>query len=81
MVDCFRSPSVRRFALAAVVLAGSADVCGQSATLQEQIFQHEQKLGVARTAKKQPQEMTELINIGFLYLQTGQMQRALEYCT
>jgi CHAT domain-containing protein/Tfp pilus assembly protein PilF len=41
--------------------------------------QHEQKLAAARAAKDQKEEAQQLLNLGQVYSQAGQKQKALEY--
>lgn len=61
-----------------LVAAGTAG--GQSARLPDQIAQHEQKLAVARTAQKTKDVVVELNILAALYRQSGQTQKALDYC-
>jgi CHAT domain-containing protein len=62
--------------LSTVLLTSRATV-GQSAPVQSQITQHEQKLTDARTAHRASDEGLELIILGYLYRQAGEMQKAL----
>jgi tetratricopeptide (TPR) repeat protein len=73
--------AVRRMlcvALAACVMCGAV-ARGQSAAIKDQIAQHEQKLAAAREAKKQSDEAYELLFLGVLHRQTGEVQLALQY--
>ena len=51
---------------------------GQATTLQKQISDHEQKLAEARAAKSQKDEAAELLSVGDLHWQAGEMQKALD---
>jgi CHAT domain-containing protein/tetratricopeptide (TPR) repeat protein len=64
--------------LCAALLLGAAVAHAQSATLREQIAQHEQKLVEARAEHRVKDEGTQLIALGYLYRQSGQMQKALD---
>ena len=80
MVDVRRQRSIRWFVMV-LAIAGAMNfspACAQKSTLQEQIDQHEQKLSAARAAKSGREEATELNVLGFLYRQSGKMQKALE---
>jgi tetratricopeptide (TPR) repeat protein len=58
--------------LLAVTVANS-----QSSPVLDQITQHEQVLAEARAARRVSDEGFELIVLGYLYRQAGQMQKAL----
>jgi CHAT domain-containing protein/uncharacterized protein HemY len=62
------------FGLLAVTVANS-----QSSPVLDQITQHEQVLAEARAARRVSDEGFELIVLGYLYRQAGQMQKALNY--
>jgi len=62
------------FGLLAVTVASS-----QTSPVLDQINQHEQALAEARTARRVSDEGVELITLGYLYRQAGQMQKALNY--
>ncbi len=64
--------------LCAVLLMAAAVAHAQSAPLREQIAQHEQKLAGARAVHQAQDEVTQLIALGYLYRQSGQMQKALD---
>jgi len=51
---------------------------GQSRSIQDQINQVELKLAAAREAKNTRETGSELIALGYLYRQSGKMQKALE---
>ncbi len=55
----------------------STAASAQSAPVQDQIAQQEQLLAQARAAGKVSDEGFELISLGFLYRQAGDMQKAL----
>jgi CHAT domain-containing protein/Tfp pilus assembly protein PilF len=61
------------FGLLAPAAAGA-----QTSPVQDQIKQHEQTLADARAARRVNDEGFELITLGYLYRQAGQMQKALE---
>src|SRR5208282_3906778 len=52
----------------------------QSARLQDLIAEHEARLGDARAASKAKDEVVELNLLATLYRQSGQVQKALDYC-
>ena len=60
------------------LLAATTAARAQSSPLHDQIAQHEQKLAAARTAQNRREEGLELIALGYLYRQAGQMQKALD---
>jgi tetratricopeptide (TPR) repeat protein len=62
------------FGLLAVTVASS-----QTSPVLDQINQHEQALAEARAARRVSDEGVELITLGYLYRQAGQMQKALNY--
>ena len=64
--------------LCAALLLGAAVGNAQIAPLRDQIAQHEQKLAEARAGHQTKDEATQLIALGYLYRQSGQMQKALE---
>jgi CHAT domain-containing protein len=55
-------------------------VVGRQPLLPGQIAQHEQKLTDARAAKDLVAEATELNTLALLYRQTGERQKAVDYC-
>jgi CHAT domain-containing protein len=59
-------------------LLASAGAGAQSSPVQNQIAQREQKLAEARAARHAKEEGFELIILGNLYRQSGQMQKALD---
>jgi len=59
-------------------LLASTTTHAQSAPVQDLIKQHEQKLADARAAQHAKDEGFELIILGSLYRQSGQMQKALD---
>jgi CHAT domain-containing protein/Tfp pilus assembly protein PilF len=59
------------------LLAGTA-AGAQTSPVQDQIKQHEQILADARVARRVNDEGFELITLGYLYRQAGQMQKALD---
>ena len=61
------------FGLLAATAAGA-----QTSSVQDQIKQHEQNLDNARATRRVSDEGFELITLGYLYRQAGQMQKALE---
>jgi CHAT domain-containing protein len=74
-------PSWKRLVAACLVagfLAAVAPAGAQTSSLRDQIAQHEQKLAAARAARNRRQEGLELITLGYLYRQAGQMQTALD---
>ena len=64
--------------LSVALLAGATVACAQNASLREQISEHEQKLSEARAAQRTKEEGMQLIALGYLYRQSGKMQKALE---
>jgi len=60
------------------ILTAAPPAGAQTSALQDQITQHEQKLAAARAARSRRQEGLELITLGYLYRQAGQMQAALD---
>ena len=68
-----RASACRGFALLAITA-----VCAQTSPVQDQIKQHEENLDNARAARRVSDEWFELITLGYLYRQAGQMQKALE---
>src|ERR1017187_5608202 len=61
------------FGLLAATAAGA-----QPSSVQDQIKQHEQNLDDARATQRRSDEGFELITLGYLYRQAGQMEKALE---
>jgi len=59
------------------LLAGAA-ACAQTSPVQDQIKLHEQMLANRRANRSVNDEGSELITLGYLYRQAGQMQKALE---
>lgn len=76
-MDCARKLLVA-ICLSMMLLAGVAVTCAQNASLREQISEHEQKLSEARAAQRTREEGIQLIALGYLYRQSGKMQKALE---
>jgi len=60
------------------LFTAAAPARAQTSALPDQITQHEQKLAAARAARNRRQEGLELITLGYLYRQAGQMQPALD---
>jgi CHAT domain-containing protein len=52
--------------------------CAQTSSVKDQIKQHEENLDHARATRSVSDEGFELITLGYLYRQAGQMQKALE---
>lgn len=59
-------------------LLAAAAICAQTSPVLDQIKQHEQILDNARAQHRTSDEGFELITLGYLYRQAGQMQKALE---
>jgi CHAT domain-containing protein/Tfp pilus assembly protein PilF len=72
MAQRLRAIACLSFGLLASTAAGA-----QSSPVQDQINQHEQVLADARAAHRVSDEGFELITLGYLYRQAGQMQKAL----
>ena len=68
---------VRVIARLAFGLLASTAASAQSSPVQVQIVQHEQVLSEARAARRVSDEGVELITLGYLYRQAGNMQKAL----
>jgi CHAT domain-containing protein/Tfp pilus assembly protein PilF len=64
--------------LSVTLLAGVTVARAQNASLREQLNEHEQKLSEARAAHHTRDEGMQLIALGYLYRQSGKMQKALE---
>jgi tetratricopeptide (TPR) repeat protein len=61
-----------------MVLIAATEARAQSSPVQNQIKLHEQMLAQKRAAHQMHEEGLELITLGYLYRQAGQMQTALE---
>ena len=64
--------------LVIALLTAALPAGAQTSALAGQIAQHEQKLAAARSAQNKREEGLELIALGYLYREAGQMQKALE---
>jgi len=64
--------------LAVTVLLAAPLLLGQSRSIPDEISQVEQKLAAAREAKNTRETGAELIALGYLYRQSGKVQKALE---
>jgi len=64
--------------LGIVLMTAGWFASGQTASLQTQIDEHEQKLVQARATQNAKEQGSELIALGYLYRQEGKMQKALE---
>jgi len=63
----------------ALGLIESTTISAQSSPVAEQIKQHELNLAHAREVRQVSEEGFELIALGYLYREAGQMKKALEY--
>jgi CHAT domain-containing protein/Tfp pilus assembly protein PilF len=68
----------RLMACLGMVLIAATEARAQSSPVQNQIKLHEQMLAQKRAAHQMHEEGLELITLGYLYRQAGQMQTALE---
>ncbi len=73
------APKLRLIAFLSTGLLAIAAAQAQSSPVQAQIKQYEQKLAEARASKHANDEGLELIILGNLYRQSGQMQKSLDY--
>ena len=69
---------VRVIACVGLGLVAASAAGAQSAPVNDQIAQHEQKLAEARSAKRLSDQGVQLITLGYLYRQAGKMQKALD---
>ncbi|MGB7744220.1 MAG: hypothetical protein WBL41_15745, partial [Terracidiphilus sp.] len=70
----------RSLCIVACLSAGfllSSAACGQIPPVQDRITEYEQKLAAARTAHQVRDVGQDLIVLGYLYRQAGEMQKAL----
>lgn len=73
------APTLPVIACLSIGLVVSMGAHAQSEPIQDQITRHEQKLSEAREAGHAKDEGFELILLGNLYRQSGQLQKALDY--
>src|SRR5208337_4940858 len=69
---------LRKIACMSFGLLAAAAACAQTTPVQDQIKMDEQILDNARAQRRVSDEGFELITLGYLYRQAGQMQKALE---
>ena len=69
---------LRTIACLSIGMLPPAAACAQTSSVQDQIKLHEQMLNNARANRSVSDEGFDLITLGYLYRQAGQMQKALE---